>query len=171
MRNGLPRILGDGFWTAMEQRRVWRGTLSMLGWRVGEVLHAGHVSASASVRGAGTMMRWLLVLLALACVESHAQPTMAGTPTSITWGSGATPAGQPVTVTGDACYFTWTHYAGSGDGTASVTLGGNSPDTFFEIVRDQFESDGAATGVAAWYAGAGLPSAGTQTLVPVWDGS
>ena len=97
--------------------------------------------------------------------------TLTGTPEVVTWASGSNPAGQSITIPGDATavYMFWTWWRNAtGEGLASVTLGGASPDETFELPTNVSPAfDAVATGVAAWY----NPSTGTQTLDPAWDGT
>ena len=94
---------------------------------------------------------------------------LTGTPVEITWGSGTDPSPQDITVPADctAVYMFWSYYFGStGDGLASVTLEGVSPDETHEITT--VSSLYSATGVAVWY----NPTTGANQTVDVsWDGS
>lgn len=94
--------------------------------------------------------------------------TPTGTPTAITWASGANPAGQSIPIPSDATavYMFWTFWnSGNGHGLASVTLAGNAPNQTFELATTNDAE--TATGVAAWY----NPATGSQTLDPAWDAS
>lgn len=92
---------------------------------------------------------------------------LTGTPVAISWGTGANPAGQSVTIPSDATavYMFWSGWPGTNNsGLLSATLAGNNPDQTFELASTDIGSR-ASTGVAAWY----NPPTGSQTLDPAWD--
>jgi hypothetical protein len=91
---------------------------------------------------------------------------LTGTPVAVTWAAGANPAGQSITIPADATavYMFWSFYTSAdGNGLASVTLNGASPNQTFEIPTAATDQTG--TGVAAWY----NPATGSRTLDPAWD--
>lgn len=93
-------------------------------------------------------------------------PEITGTPVAIIWAGGANPAAQNVTIPADANFVAmfWSYWENTtGDGLASVTLGGVSPSGTVEIGTTT--AGGVATGVAWWI----NPSTGTQSLDPAWD--
>jgi len=93
-------------------------------------------------------------------------PELTGTPTAVTWASGADPAGQSITIPSDATavYMFWAYYVNpDGHGLLSATLNSASPDELFEVPTGA--ADAPAVGVTAWY----NPSTGSQTLDVAWD--
>lgn len=90
--------------------------------------------------------------------------TLTGTPTAITWGSGANPAGQSITIPADctAVYFFGDYYSDGAGTFASATLAGNAPSQTFEVPQN---ANGNTKWVAAWY----NPPTGSQTLAVTFD--
>ena len=91
---------------------------------------------------------------------------LTGTPLAISWGTGANPAGQSITIPADctAVYMFWAGYNGTGNaGLLSATLNGASP---AQTIEDSANSDTQNIGgCAIWY----NPATGSQTLDPQWD--
>lgn len=97
-----------------------------------------------------------------------AAATLTGTPTAVTWASGADPAGQSITIPSDATavYMFWTFWRNAnGDGLLSATLNSASPNQTIETTTTT--AGLTAAGAVVWY----NPSTGSQTLDVAWDGA